>query len=63
MTDIKIESSVIGVERDAVIHPTYEIVCPFCKHKILFEVELLKSCSNLFCTFCHQKIEKSYILK
>ena len=42
---------------DGSITLSYEIICPKCKSKNIFEVDLVKALSGVFCSFCGAKLK------
>lgn len=43
---------------DGSITLCYEVFCPNCGLKNIFEVELMKAFSAVFCSYCRKKLDK-----
>ena len=43
-------------EFDGSINLCHELFCPNCGLKNIFEVELVRAFSNIFCSYCKQKL-------
>ena len=46
------------MHKEFCIIPGFEINCPYCKHKLIYEKEYLDAATNIFCHYCSEKIDK-----
>lgn len=44
-------------EKGFYVMPAYEVTCPRCKHKNIFDKEIMSGLTNIFCNYCNKRLE------